>query len=56
MILAGGCNCSRLFTVGACLGAKYGIGAIPREWIDKTVVAEEVLKLSLELVQSSWTD
>ena len=49
-ILAGGCNCSRLCLVGACLGAKYGLEVIPREWIEKTAVAEEALRLSLQLV------
>ena len=49
-ILAGGCNCSRLCLVGACLGAKYGLGAIPQDWMEKTAVAQEALQLSLQLV------
>ena len=50
VIKAGGDNCSRLCLVGYCLGAKYGIEGIPREWIDKTAAAEEGLRLAIQLV------
>lgn len=50
-MLAGGCNCSRLCTVGACLGAKYGLEGIPKEWLEKTTAAEEALHLALQLVK-----
>ena len=49
-ILAGGCNCSRLCLIGACLGAKYGISVIPRDWLEKTAVAQEALQLALQLI------
>ena len=48
---AGGCNCSRLSLVGPCLGAKYGLAAIPVEWMEKTEHAVRALELALELVQ-----
>lgn len=51
VILAGGCNCSRLGFVGACLGAKFGLDSIPVEWIKKTFAAEHVLDLSIQLMQ-----
>merc|ERR1711992_177394 len=44
-IIAGGCNCSRAFFIGAMLGAKYGVEGIPRDWIFKTTDAENILKL-----------
>ena len=50
--MAGGSCCSRLIFVGACLGAKYGIDGIPREWIDKTTAAEEALSLALQIVKT----
>lgn len=51
VILSGGCSCSRSSFVGTCLGAKYGIDGIPREWIDKTIAAQEGLSLALEIVK-----
>ena len=51
VIKAGGCNCSRSLVTGFCLGAKYGIEGIPREWIDKTFAAEEGLRLAIQLVK-----
>ena len=52
VMVAGGCNCSRLGLVGSCLGAQYGIEAIPREWMEKTDSARHTLKLALELVEN----
>ncbi len=51
MILAGGCNCSRLSIVGACLGIKYGIDAIPREWMEKTLRIQEALTVAIEVAK-----
>ena len=51
VVLAGGCNCSRVSFIGACLGAKFGLESIPTEWIRKTFSAPHVLKLAIELVQ-----
>lgn len=52
-ILAGGCNCSRANFIGACLGAKYGLGGesgIPVEWISKTSEGELIFALALSRV------
>ena len=49
--LVGGCNCSRVSLVGACLAAKFGLEAIPIEWIEKTDAAERALSLALKLVK-----
>ena len=49
--LVGGCNCSRVSLVGACLGAKFGMDCIPMEWLEKTEAAVKVLELSIKMVQ-----
>ncbi len=51
VVLAGGCNCSRVGFIGACLGAKYGLDSIPVEWIRKTFSAAHVLELAIKLVE-----
>jgi len=50
-ILAGGCNCSRSFFIGAMMGAKLGIAGIPRGWIEKTTNAEEILEIAMEITK-----
>ncbi len=45
-LLAGGDCCSRAVYIGAFMGAKLGEEAIPKEWVEKTAVAEEVKKLA----------
>ena len=50
-MLGGGCNCSRVSFIGACLGAKYGLGSIPVEWIQKTDSAKRALELAIHLAQ-----
>ena len=50
-ILAGGCNCSRSFFIGAMMGAKLGIKGIPRDWIEKTKHAEAVLEIAIEITK-----
>ena len=50
-ILAGGCNCSRSFFIGAMMGAKLGIKGIPRDWIEKTKHAEAVLEMAIEITK-----
>jgi len=50
-ILAGGCNCSRAFFIGAMMGAKVGISGIPREWIEKTNNAEHVLQMAMDITE-----
>lgn len=46
-----GCNCSRASLVGACLGAKFGLDAIPLEWLEKTDAASHALALAIQLVK-----
>ena len=48
-IIAGGCNCSRANFIGSCFGAKYGINAIPLDWLNKTRNIENILKMCVEL-------
>lgn len=48
-IIAGGCNCSRAFFIGAMLGAKYGVEGIPADWIEKTKNIDNILKLAIRL-------
>jgi len=48
-ILAGGCNCSRSFFIGAMLGAKLGVEGIPVDWIMKTKNADNILELAMEI-------
>lgn len=50
---AGGCNCSRVSLIGACLGAKYGLSSIPVAWLEKTDSAEHKLELAIQLAQLS---
>jgi len=49
-IKAGGCNCSRSFFIGAMLGARDGIAAIPRDWILRTTHAERILETAMAMV------
>ena len=53
VMVAGGCNCSRLGLVGACLGSQYGLKSIPMEWLEKTDSAKHALQLALELVKNT---
>jgi hypothetical protein len=48
-ILAGGCCASRASFVGACVGARLGVAAVPQEWIAQTLRGEEVTRLAAEL-------
>ena len=48
-IEAGGCNCSRVSFIGACLAANGGLRSIPPEWIEKTHKAKEASQLLLKL-------
>ena len=49
--LVGGCNCSRVCLVGACLGAKFGMEAIPVAWMEKTFAAKKALSLAIQLAR-----
>lgn len=52
-MLAGGDSCSRAILAGFLLGLKHGFDdnkGVPSAWLEKTEVAEECLKLALELV------
>lgn len=48
-ILAGGCNCSRSFFIGAMMGAKLGLKGIPQDWLEKTNNAKTILKLAIDI-------
>ena len=50
-ILAGGCNCSRAFFIGAMIGARDGLAGLPRDWIEKTTGADIVLQLALQIAK-----
>ena len=50
---AGGCNCSRVSFIGACLGAQGGLDSIPLEWIQSTHSAQHVLEMAVKLVEST---
>ena len=53
IMVAGGCNCSRLGLVGACLGAQYGLKTIPKDWLERTESAKHALELAMELVKNT---
>lgn len=48
-IMAGGCCASRASFVGACVGARLGVGAVPAGWIGQTLRGEEIARLAAEL-------
>lgn len=50
-LLAGGCTCSRAFFIGAMVGARDGLEAIPRDWVERTWGAQELLRLALIIVK-----
>jgi len=50
-IEAGGCNCSRVSFIGACMAANGGVKCIPSEWINNTDCAKEASLLLLDLFQ-----
>lgn len=49
-IRAAGDTCGRSAFVGALLGARLGIDALPKDWINKTEAGSKVLALAEELV------
>ena len=53
VMVAGGCNCSRLGLVGACLGSHCGLSSIPIEWLEKTHSAKHALELAIELAKNT---
>ena len=52
-ILAGGDCCSRANYIGAVLGAKFGVEAIPMEWIEKVTDIGTVLENVVKVFASS---
>ena len=52
VMVVGGCNCSRLGLVGACLGARYGLESVPLDWVERTDSAKHALELAMELVKN----
>jgi hypothetical protein len=51
-IAAGGDCCSRAFMIGAFMGAKNGTKGIPKEWIEKTKMAEMVADVAFDVMNS----
>ena len=49
--IAGGDICSRSSFAGACLGAKFGINAIPKDWIEKSSQGVATLQLAIDLAK-----
>ena len=49
-IRAAGDTCGRTAFVGALMGARLGIDAIPKDWINKTELAVKVQELAEKLV------
>ncbi len=47
-IRAAGALCARANLVGACLGAKFGIKAIPFEWLDRVECSEQIIEDSIK--------
>ncbi|KAL6062138.1 ADP-ribosylation/Crystallin J1 [Balamuthia mandrillaris] len=52
-ILAAGDSASRLLWIGACLGAHYGVDAIPAEWKAATNEYARVLALAQKVVEAA---
>jgi len=52
-ILAGGDSNGRSILVGATMGAKLGVEAIPMEWIEKVSGIDEILKNAVKVYASS---
>jgi len=52
-ILAGGDCCARANYIGAAFGAKFGIEAIPMEWIEKVLNIGTVLENTVKVFASS---
>lgn len=47
-----GALCARSNFIGACLGAKYGIENIPRDWIEKVDGIEDIMENSIKCFSS----
>ena len=52
-IESGGDNCSRLQISGSIIGAMKGYNVIPKEWVDKTDIGKEALKMCDKLYAES---
>ena len=50
-MMAGGDCCSRAILIGACLGAKFGLSAIPVEWMQKVENIENIIKLAEQIME-----
>ena len=48
-IVAGGCNCSRSFFIGAMMGAKHGMNCVPDDWLEKTNNVETVIRMAVDI-------
>ena len=44
-----GDNLPRLMVVGACVGARLGLKAIPDSWLDRTLNSKQIVELATQL-------
>ena len=51
-ILCGGDSCTRANFIGACLGAKFGILGIPKEWLGQVDGIEDIIEKSIKVLVS----
>ena len=50
-MMAGGDCCNRSILIGACLGAKFGLSAIPVEWMEKVENIENIIKMAEQIME-----
>ena len=50
-ILCGGDSCTRANFIGACLGAKFGIKGIPKEWLAQVDGIEDIIEKSIKVLK-----
>ena len=41
--------------MGACLGAKYGIDGIPKQWIEKTASSLKAVQFAIDVTKINQT-
>ena len=48
----GGDSCTRAHLIGACLGAKFGMEGIPKDWLVKVDNIEDIIEKALGVLIS----
>ena len=48
-IYCGGDSCTRANFIGACLGAKFGIQGIPKEWLAQVDGIQDIIEKSIKV-------